>query len=84
MPAGTPIQVRLRREELDALDSRRRQQSNPPTRGSELRKLIRAVLLDAASPHNEGEDGRVLARLADEKVNAIGARQSGDRLRGRP
>jgi hypothetical protein len=51
MPAGTPIQVRLQGEELAALDRRRREQPNPPSRGSELRKLIRAVLLDS---HNEG------------------------------
>jgi hypothetical protein len=53
MPAGTPIQVRLQREELEALDHRRRKQLNPPTRGSELRKLIRAALLAGASSHEE-------------------------------
>lgn len=56
MPVGTPIQVRLQNEELDALDRRRRKQPNPPTRGSELRKLIRAVLLGSAPSHDEGED----------------------------
>jgi hypothetical protein len=55
MRAGTPIQVRLQGEELAALDRRRREQPNPPSRGSELRKLIRAVLLDAAPLHNEGD-----------------------------
>jgi hypothetical protein len=55
MPAGTPIQVRLQGEELAALDRRRREQPNPPSRGSELRKLIRAVLLDATPLHNEGD-----------------------------
>lgn len=56
MSAGTPIQVRLQSEELDALDRRRRKQPNPPTRGSELRKLIRAVLLGPS--HDEGDDTR--------------------------
>jgi hypothetical protein len=77
MPAGIPIQVRLQREELDALDRRRRTQSNPPTRGSELRKLIRSILLDGASAQGEGEDVPPLARPAREKVNSIGLRRSG-------
>jgi hypothetical protein len=58
MPVGTPIQVRLQSAELDALDRRRRKQTNPPTRSSELRKLIRAVLLGSTSSQDEREDGR--------------------------
>jgi hypothetical protein len=54
MPAGTPVQLRLHHEELEALDRLRRKQSNPPTRSQELLKLIRAVLLDSASSHHEG------------------------------
>jgi hypothetical protein len=57
MPTGTPIQVRLQSAELDALDRRRRKQTNPPTRSSELRKLIRAVLLGSTSSQDEREDG---------------------------
>ena len=64
MPAGFPIQVRLQSDELDALDRRRRTQLNPPMRGSELRKLIRAVLLNSASSHSEGEDTCASARSA--------------------
>jgi hypothetical protein len=58
MSAGTPIQVRLQNEELDALDRRRRKQPNPPTRGSELRKLIRAVLLGPTSSCDADDDTR--------------------------
>jgi hypothetical protein len=58
MPTGTPIQVRLQSAELDALDRRRRKQTNPPTRSSELRKLIRAVLLGSTSFQDERENGR--------------------------
>jgi hypothetical protein len=56
MPAGTPVQVRLQRDELEAIDQRRRNQPNPPTRGSELRKLIRAALFDSTSSRNKDEE----------------------------
>jgi hypothetical protein len=57
MPAGTPVQVRLQRDELNAIDQRRRNQPDPPTRGCELRKLIRAALFDRSS-HNDDEGSR--------------------------
>jgi hypothetical protein len=44
MPAGTPVQVRLADEELDALDQYRREKMNPPTRGRALRELAREAL----------------------------------------
>jgi hypothetical protein len=71
MPAGTPIQVRLQRDELDALDRRRRKQANPPTRGSELRKLIRAVLLGCAYSYSDGDDGGVLVQPADSVASRL-------------
>jgi hypothetical protein len=71
MPAGTPVQLRLHHEELEALDRLRRKQSNPPTRSQELLKLIRAVLLDSASSHHEGEDGRALAGPADAEATRL-------------
>jgi hypothetical protein len=58
MPAGTPVQLRLRDDELIALDLRRRKQSNPPTRSQELLKLIRPILLNDTSSRSEGEDRR--------------------------
>jgi hypothetical protein len=44
MPAGTPVQIRLPDEERDALDSYRRQKSNPPSRAQAARELIRVAL----------------------------------------
>jgi hypothetical protein len=44
MPAGTPVQVRLRDEERDALDDFRRKKPNPPSRGQAARELIRRAL----------------------------------------
>jgi hypothetical protein len=41
MSAGTPVQVRLQDEECEALDSYRREQSNPPSRAAAVRELIR-------------------------------------------
>jgi hypothetical protein len=59
MPAGTPVQLRLQDDELSALDLRRRQQLNPPTRSQELLKLIRPILLlGALSSLDQGEDRR--------------------------
>ena len=52
MSAGTPIQVRLQKDELDVLDRYRRKQSDPPTRGRALRDLARAAL------HEESDDRR--------------------------
>jgi hypothetical protein len=71
MPAGTPVQLRLHHEELEALDRLRRKQSNPPTRSQELLKLIRAVLLDSASSHHEGEDERALAGPVDAEATRL-------------
>jgi len=75
MPAGTPVQLRLHHEELEALDRLRRKQSNPPTRSQELLKLIRPILLDGASSHNEGGHRRTLA-ASRRKNSVIGSRQS--------
>jgi hypothetical protein len=49
MPAGTPIQVRLPDEELDALDKYRREHQNPPSRAQAIRVLARIVLSGATS-----------------------------------
>jgi len=46
MPAGTPVQLRLPDEELDALDQYRRKFSNPPSRGRAAREIIRCTLTD--------------------------------------
>ena len=42
----TPVQVRLREDEREALDQYRRQKLNPPTRAQAARELIRRVLID--------------------------------------
>ena len=55
MSAGTPIQVRLQKEELDVLDRYRRQQPNPPTRGTALKELARAALRSSTSAHDESD-----------------------------
>jgi hypothetical protein len=52
MAAGTPIQVRLRDEELSALDSYRRGKLNPPSRSRALRELAHIVLSGAAVSPN--------------------------------
>jgi hypothetical protein len=44
MSVGTPVQVRLPPDELDALDGYRRDHINPPTRGQAARELIRFAL----------------------------------------
>jgi hypothetical protein len=54
MSVGTPVQRRLQNDELEALDRRRRKQSNPPTRSQELLKLIRPILLDVVSSQGDG------------------------------
>jgi hypothetical protein len=41
---SNPVQTILSDEELEALDSYRRQQANPPTRGKAARELIRRAL----------------------------------------
>jgi hypothetical protein len=58
MSTGTPIQVRLQSEELDALDRYRREKPNPPTRGKALRELARAALRSSTSSHDESDDAR--------------------------
>jgi hypothetical protein len=55
MSAGTPIQVRLQKDELDILDRYRREQPNPPTRGRALRELARAALRSSTSAHDESD-----------------------------
>ena len=59
MPAGTPVQLRLPDEELEALDHYRRKFSNPPSRGRAARELVRGALTEdghsapkGASPKN--------------------------------
>jgi hypothetical protein len=44
MSAGYPLQVRLQREELSAVDEYRRSYTNPPSRGEAVRRLTRAGL----------------------------------------
>ncbi len=56
MSAGTPIQVRLQRDELDILDRYRREQPDPPTRGKALRELARAALRSSTSSHDRSDD----------------------------
>jgi hypothetical protein len=46
MPAGTPVQLRLPGEELDALDQYRRKFSNPPSRARAARELVRCALTE--------------------------------------
>jgi hypothetical protein len=48
MPAGTPIQVRLQDEELEALDGYRRKKLNPPSRSRALRELANFALVSSA------------------------------------
>ena len=58
MSAGTPVQVRLQDDELDALDRYRREKLNPPTRGRALRELARIALYAAgATPQENSEPG---------------------------
>jgi hypothetical protein len=59
MPIGTPVQVRLHRDELDALDDYRRDHLNPPSRGQAARELIRHALSERARPEEtEAQGGR--------------------------
>ena len=44
MPEVTLVQIRFQEDERDALDSYRRQQSNPPSRAQAARELIRCAL----------------------------------------
>jgi hypothetical protein len=48
MPVGTPIQVRLQDEELQALDGYRREKLNPPSRSRALRELANFALVNSA------------------------------------
>jgi hypothetical protein len=57
MPAGTPIQVRFPDEELNALDSYRREQRNPPSRAQAIRELTRAGLGDVTGSDNQSRQG---------------------------
>jgi hypothetical protein len=63
MPAGVPVQVRLQREELDALDRRRCAQSNPPSRAQAILELLRVGLMNGETTrpadHADGE-GRAI------------------------
>jgi hypothetical protein len=57
MPAGTPIQVRLQDEELQALDDYRREKLNPPSRSRALRELANFALVSSAqSPKPDAID----------------------------
>jgi hypothetical protein len=47
MPVGTPIQVRLQDEELQALDGYRREKLNPPSRSRALRELANFALVSS-------------------------------------
>jgi hypothetical protein len=53
MPAGTPIQVRLQDEELQALDGYRREKLNPPSRSRALRELANFALASSAQSPND-------------------------------
>jgi hypothetical protein len=53
MPAGTPVQVRLPDDERDALDSYRRERSNPPSRAQAARALIRDALRQRAGCNHD-------------------------------
>ena len=44
MASGTPVKTTLRDDELSRLDRFRREQKNPPTRGTAIRALIRKAL----------------------------------------
>jgi hypothetical protein len=55
MPAGTPVQVRLPKEELRALDSYRREKLNPPSRSRALRELAQKALFGSAGSPNSCE-----------------------------
>jgi hypothetical protein len=48
MAAGTPVQVRLRDDELSALDRYRREKLNPPSRSRALRELSHIALVGSA------------------------------------
>jgi hypothetical protein len=57
MPAGTPIQVRLQDEELQALDGYRPEKLNPPSRSRALRELANFALVSSAqSPKPDAID----------------------------
>jgi metal-responsive CopG/Arc/MetJ family transcriptional regulator len=43
---NTPVQVRFPEDELNALDSYRREQRNPPSRAQAIRELMRAGLMN--------------------------------------
>jgi hypothetical protein len=66
MSAGTPIQVRLQKEELDVLDRYRREQPNPPTRGRALKQLARAALRGLTSSHDESNGAAPQSSAAPE------------------
>jgi hypothetical protein len=58
----TSIQVRLQKDELDAIDHYRRKKSDPPTRGKALRELARAALRSSTSSHVKATTGALRAR----------------------
>jgi metal-responsive CopG/Arc/MetJ family transcriptional regulator len=51
---GTPVQVRLHKDLLNALDAFRREQQNPPSRAQAARELIRKALSGDQIPLSEG------------------------------
>ena len=59
MPAGTPIQVRFPDEELNALDSYRREQRNPPSRPEAIRELMRVGLMNPTRAKEGQSDANV-------------------------
>lgn len=44
MASGYPLQVRLEKDEVDAIDRYRRTQDNPPSRARAVRELIHLAL----------------------------------------
>jgi hypothetical protein len=61
MPPGTPIQLRLPEEELDALDQYRRKFSNPPSRGRAARELVRCALAEDGHSAPRGVLPKIIA-----------------------
>ena len=55
MASGTPVKTYLRDDELSRLDRFRREQKNPPTRGTAIRALIRKALSLSSLDQRKGD-----------------------------
>jgi hypothetical protein len=53
MSTGYPLQIRLRDDELSALDNYRREKPNPPSRAQALRELAHKGGLQGSKAPNE-------------------------------